>query len=202
MTPERVLFGGCGILRAEVQWLIAKHHWPADTLFLDSALHCDLERLGKGVHGTLVKQAGKPLVVIYGACHPHLDDMVSEAGMVRTEGQNCIEMLLGHERFTEELTHGAYFLLEEWARRWTAITYSTFGRNHQVIREIFQGDRRYLLALRTPCSRDFTREAAAAADLVGLPLRWLDVSLDHFEHVLIAAVERMRVQRAAAGGGA
>lgn len=192
MSTDRLLLGGCGILRKEVQWLIARHGWPVDTLFLDSALHCDLERLGKGLAGTLERRRQSPVVVFYGACHPHMDQMLDAAGTLRTEGQNCVEMLLGHERFTQELVEGAYFLLEEWAHRWSAITYRTFGTNPAVIRGIFQGDRRYLLGLRTPCSSDFAREAEAAADLVGLPLRWLDVPLDHLDAVLSDAIARKR----------
>ena len=69
-----------------------------------------------------------------------------------------------------------------------------------MIRGIFQGDRRYLLAVRTPCSTDFSREAQAASDLVGLPLRWLDVSLDHLESVVATALARTAGEQQAQGG--
>ena len=101
MTGGRVLLGGCGILRQELRALIAKNGWPVDTIFLDSALHCDLDRLGKGLRGTLARQSGRRTVVFYGACHPQIDAMLDEAATFRTEGQNCVEMLLGHERFTQ-----------------------------------------------------------------------------------------------------
>jgi hypothetical protein len=58
------------------------------------------------------------------------------------------------------------------------------------MREIVCGDRRYLLAVRTPCSADFAVEAKSAADTVGLPLRWVEATLDHLERALSDAIER------------
>lgn len=199
MSELRLLLGGCGILRREVEYLVAKRGWPVDTLFLDSALHCDLDKLGRGVTGTLRRAASREVVVFYGACHPLMDDMLAQAGTIRTEGQNCVEMLLGHDRFTEELSRGAYFLLEEWARRWHEIVEKTFGPNLAVAREIFRTHCQYILAIRTPCSTDFTREAETAASYVGVSLRWMDVTTDHLEHVLDAAFEARR--RLGTGGG-
>lgn len=191
----RVRLTGCGILEAEVRWLAEKNGWPVDPRFFDSALHSDLERLGRAVAGVLRKRGRTPMAILYGACHPLLDQMLAGTGTPRVEGQNCVEMLLGRERFDSELAAGAYFLLEEWARRWEELTVATFGARVGVIREIFRNDRKYLLAVRTPCSGDFTADAERAARLVDLPLRWLDVSLDHLEVVVGAAIARAAGER-------
>ena len=67
---------------------------------------------------------------------------------------------------------------------------ATFGTNREVIREMYQGDRNYLLCVSTPCSGDFRAAAEEAGRLVGLPLRWMEVSLDHLETVLQEAIDR------------
>ncbi len=189
MTSDRLLLLGCGILKKEVEFLIAGNDWPVDTLFLDSALHSDFDGLAKGLTAALAMHRDEHVIVLYGTCHPLMERMLDEAHTFRTRGQNCCEMLLGHDLFTRELTNGAYFLLEEWARRWEDIQTRTFNtKNLDLIRDIFQGDRKYLLGLRTPCSGDFTAEAEAAGRMVGLPLRWLDVSLDHLGAVLLEAM--------------
>jgi len=191
MSCQDLLLVGCGILKKEVLYLIEKNHWPMETSLMASGLHCELDKLERGLRGSLRKHADRQTLVFYGCCHPRMDAILSEAHTVRTEGQNCAEMVLGHELFERELLEGAFFLFEEWAQKWQRLLVLTFGTNHQgVIREIYQGDRKYLLALRTPCSSDFRVEAEAAADYVGLPLRWLDVSLDHLEEVLRDAIER------------
>ena len=197
MSPPLIL--GCGIFRKEVAWLIRKNGWTVETSFLDSALHNNLNKLGRGLTGSLAKRADRDVIVFYGCCHPLIDRMVADGHRHarRVHGQNCIDILLGRERFDRELEAGAYFLLEDWANRWDEITGEIFGSNRDVIREIFRGDRTHLLALRTPCSEDFTAAAERAAEVVGLPVKFEDVGLDHLETVLRTEIEGMT---AAPGG--
>jgi hypothetical protein len=197
MAECRVFLMGCGILKDEVRYLIDKNKWPVDTTFFDSALHCEFDKLSHCLTTGLSKHAERNVVVFYGACHPRMERILDEAHTFRTEGQNCVDMLLGNELFTRELLAGAFFLLEEWSHRWEYIVTKSFGTtNWEVIREMFGGDRKYLLCLRTPCSGDFSRDAEEAGRLVGLPLRWMDVSLDHLEAVLAEAITRKLKERA------
>ncbi|GAM10798.1 hypothetical protein OR1_03095 [Geobacter sp. OR-1] len=191
MTGDRLLLLGCGILKKEVDFLIARNNWPMETLFLDSALHVDFDSLAKALTSSLARHREEDVIVLYGTCHPLMEQMLAKAGTFRTCGQNCCEMLLGNDLFSSELANGAYFLLEDWARRWDQILTKTFNtKNLELISDIFQGDRKYLLGIRTPCSGDFTAEAEAAGQTVGMPLHWLDVSLDHLESVLLEAITR------------
>jgi len=193
MVENRLLLMGCGILKQEVRCLIKKNNWPVDTQFFDSALHCEFDKLAHCLQSGLAKQAQRDVVVFYGSCHPLMERMLEEAQTFRTEGQNCVDMLLGNDLFTKELLEGAFFLMDEWSRRWEYILTKSFGtKNWSVIREMFSGDRKYLLGLRTPCSADFSKEAEQAAKLVDLPLRWMDVGLEHLEAVLFAAITRKR----------
>lgn len=188
-APPPLLLG-CGILRNEIRFLIEKNGWQLETHFLDSSLHIDFDKLSLTLTSSLAHHADRDAIVFYGACHPLMESILHAAGTYRTKGQNCVEMLLGPERFLAELEQGAFFLLEEWAHRWELIVTATMGTNREVVREMYQGDRNYLLCVMTPCSGDFRAEAEAAGRLVGLPLRWLDVSLDHLETVLQEAIDR------------
>lgn len=193
---DPVLLVGCGILKNEVRFLAEKNQWPLEMEFLDSSLHCDFKALETRLRGALAKHAQRRVIVFYGTCHPLMDRFLEDAQTFRTEGQNCVEMLLGKAMFDAELMAGAYFLLEDWARRWHWIVKRSLGtENPKVIRAIFQSDRKYLLAVRTPCSGDFTKEAEEARDLLELPLNWLDVSLDHLE----AELERTLTRRLEGG---
>lgn len=205
MTPAGVGAGrgplvlvGCGILRKEVDYLIAKNRWWVETRFLDSALHNYFDRLARQLERGLDAQAeaGRDAFVFYGACHPLMDRMLERHHVVRTSGQNCIVMLLGYERFMAELARGAYFLVEDWALTWEPMITACFGSNPAVVREIFHSSHQRILALRTPCSGDFTAAAEVAARFVDLPLEWLDVDLAHLETVLAEAIERAEEGRA------
>jgi len=183
---------GCGILHKEVDFLIAKNGWNVETEFLDSALHNYLNRLSKELDGALTRddQSGRDTIVFYGSCHPNMDGILQRHHTLRTHGQNCIDILLGYELFMAELTKGAYFLLEDWALTWEPMLTQAFGDNRDVLREIFHGSHKYMIAICTPCSGDFKTAAEAAAAYVDLPLRWLEVGLEHLESVLANAIAR------------
>jgi hypothetical protein len=93
-----------------------------------------------------------------------------------------------------ELSRGAYFLLEDWALTWEPMITECFGANLGVVREIIHGSHRMMIALRTPCSGDFTAAAEAAARFVDLPLEWMDVDLTHLESVISEALVRSQEQ--------
>ncbi len=188
--PTRLV--GCGILKKEVEYLIARKGWNLETHFLDSALHNYFDRLYSQLDSALGEEekSGHRAIVFYGACHPRIDDILNRHHTLRTQGQNCIVMLLGYERFMEELEKGAYFLLEDWANTWQPMITQAFGTNLAVVREIFHSSHKYMVALRTPCSGDFTAAAEAAARFVDLPLIWMDTDLSHLESVLAEAVAR------------
>ncbi|MEO5345775.1 MAG: DUF1638 domain-containing protein [Magnetococcus sp. YQC-9] len=183
---------GCGILQKEVVYLIRKNGWNLDPRFLDSSLHNHLARLSTSLNQALDQEGetGRDTIVFYGCCHPKMEGILESHRTLRTHGQNCIVMLLGYDRFMAELEEGSYFLLEEWALCWRPMFAEVFGDKRSVVREIFHASHKAIAAIRTPCSGDFSREAEELADYLGLPLRWMDLSLDHLEEVLSDALER------------
>jgi hypothetical protein len=191
ITPGKpIALVGCSILHKEVDFLIKKNGWNIETHFLVSSLHNYLNKLGNELNAALVSEEkrGYQSIVFYGACHPRMEDILAQHHTVRTEGQNCIVMLLGYERFMEDLGKGAYFLLEDWALTWEPMITAAFGKNVAVVQEIFHSSHKYMVAVRTPTSTDFTAAAEAAARFVDLPLVWVDASLDHLESILAEAI--------------
>jgi hypothetical protein len=184
MADEKLLLIGCGIFKAEIEFLCAKNHWSLDTHFLPPSLHIDFKALQSELTCALDCHAQRDTVVFYGACHPLMEQMLHNYHTLRSEGQNCVEMLLGRERFMAELEQGAFFLLEDWVRHWDKVILKTFGNHPAVIKQIFQQDHRYLLCLNTPCSHDFTDKAQAIGATLGLPVQSLTVSLDFLEMTL------------------
>ena len=191
MSAPLVLVG-CGILQKEVDFLIRKNGWPVTTCWLRSALHNYFDQLYQELDQGLrdAEQAGHRAVAFYGACHPRMDHLLQSHHTCRTEGQNCVAMLLGYELFMERLCQGSYFLLEDWALSWEPMITEAFGKNLAVVREIFHSSHKFIIAIRTPCSTDFREAAEAAARFVDLPLRWMDADLNHLEAVLADAIQR------------
>lgn len=190
MNNQKLLLVGCGILKKEIRCLIEKNQWPVEAIFLNSALHVDFDQLARSLSAAFGLYHERDIIVFYGCCHPLMDQMLEKAAAFRTVGQNCVDILLGPTVFTQELSQGAFFLLEDWAQRWNEIALKMSGNNPKGLRYIFQCHHAYLLALRTPCSEDFSDQAEEVADMVGLPLRWMDVSLDRLESILRTTIMR------------
>ncbi|MBN2712218.1 MAG: DUF1638 domain-containing protein [Planctomycetes bacterium] len=182
MCP-RVLVG-CGILHKEIEMLIKRNGWPVTCHFSCSSLHVDFNRLRESLESNLDKYKDRNPTVFYGTCHPQMEQILNDHCTQRTLGQNCIEILLGQELFQTELAKGAFFLLEDWAQKWRHVIVEAMGDDPSLWAEIFQSQHRYILAIRTPCSEDFTGGAEAFAKAMGLPLRWMDATTEHLESAL------------------
>lgn len=187
---ERII--GCGILKKEIRYLAEKNRWHGGMEFLPSGLHVDFEKLQTSLEKCLRRQAGEPAVVFYGACHPRMDQILAAAGVIRTPGQNCVDIYLGHETFCRELEQGAFFLFEDWALHWKEIICLVMPGDPEIMRSIFRGAHKYLLAIRTPCSGDFSAEAEAVSAMTSLELRWIDVGLEHLEANLAATLKNAK----------
>ncbi len=187
---------GCGILQREVDAVIAHRGWSLATHYLDSSLHLDYRELKHQLTQALAEHPKGSSLVFYGCCHPLMDRILAESDAVRPPGQNCLSMLLGDELFQKELLAGSFFLLEEWTQNWHQVMEKTFGKKKQINAEIFRASHKGFLAINPPCSGDFTQAAEAIAQEMNLPLRWINVNLDHLEQVLEEAL-RLRLARRA-----
>ena len=188
--PERII--GCGILKKEIRYLAEKNHWQGGMTFLPSGLHVDFEKLQTSLEKCLRLHAGEPAISFYGACHPRMDQILDAAGVIRTPGQNCVDIYLGHEMFCRELEQGAFFLFEDWALHWEEIVGSVMPGDPEIMRSIFRGAHKYLLAIRTPCSGDFSAAAEAVSAMTSLELRWIDAGLEHLEANLAATLKNAK----------
>lgn len=182
----------CGILEKEIRFLAEKNGWDLRQTFLPSGLHVDFERLEDSLVKSLAQHKGETGLVFYGACHPRMDQILAQAGSIRTPGQNCVDIYLGHEAFNRELERGAFFLFEDWARHWKRIVGGIMPGDPEIMRSIFGSAHTYLLAIRTPCSGDFEAEAEEVSRMTSLELRWIDVGLEHLESNLAATLAAIR----------
>ena len=184
VIEPRLQLISCGILQKEILTLIAKNNWPVAAVFLPSGLHTDFGKLQSNLEKCLAVHSDLPRIVFYGACHPLMEQILANAGTVRTPGQNCVDICLGHEHFCRELEDGAFFLFEDWANHWDSIVGGEQGLTPPVMRTIFREAHTHLLAIRTPCSGDFSVQAEDISRRTSLELRWIDVGLERLEQVL------------------
>ncbi|MBN2344524.1 MAG: DUF1638 domain-containing protein [Deltaproteobacteria bacterium] len=172
----------CSILKKEVLHVLKRREGAVDITFLPSSLHNDLDKLSARLNDAMGR-FNAPTVVLYGTCHPQMDKFISHHNAQRIPCQNCIELLLGAEQYTQYLADGAFFLLEEWAHSWEKNIAAALGANIAARNALLRDSHQYLLCVNTPCSRDFSVQAKNIAKQTDLPIRSLDVELNYLENV-------------------
>ena len=193
MSDPQVIIG-CGILEKEIRYLAKKNNWSQHLIFLPSGLHVDFDKLRNSLEKCLPQYKEKPGAIFYGTCHPCMDEILAGTQCSRTPGQNCVDIYLGRDRFSQELQQGAFFLFEDWALHWKEIVGSVMPGDPDIMRNIFRSAHKYLLAIRTPCSGDFTAEAQTISDMTSLELRWIDIGLEKLEKNLRETLNRARMK--------
>ena len=92
----------CGILQEEIDRLLELGEIDAEVHYLSKGLHTDYSRLQKALNGALIKRFPRSpggIVVVYGdVClgfNGEMQALVEKHGVVKVDGLNCIDCLLG-----------------------------------------------------------------------------------------------------------
>jgi hypothetical protein len=92
----------CGILQKEIDRLLELGEIDVAVHYLSKGLHTDYKRLQKALSGALIKRLPKApagIVVVYGdVClgfNGEMQALVEKHGVVKVDGLNCIDCLLG-----------------------------------------------------------------------------------------------------------
>jgi hypothetical protein len=186
---ERILLIACAIFASEFGRLQASLRDRFDVRFLDSMLHMVPEeldcRIGEALAGT-----DRPAVLLYGDCSPHMREFARSPDRSRTAGCNCIEILLGSERYRDLRRNGAFFLMPEWAQRWEEVFKQHLGLGDPALaRDFMRDSARELVYLDTgsgPLPGELLEEISL---FLGLPVRVERTGLDGLETALRTAVD-------------
>ena len=178
----------CSVLRDELRPFLADNYPEAELLFLDSMLHMRPQRLEETLDRALGERAGRRCVLVYGDCHPRMREAASRPGCARTQGVNCGELLLGHQRYRQLRRAGAFLFLPEWTRRWREVFVDQLGFiDVELARQFMRESRQRLLYL------DTGREPVPYGTLddietfFAMPVEVLPVALDHLQKAVRAA---------------
>jgi len=121
MTEKSVIFISCGIFREELEYLVREKGLDWDILFLDAALHINFDKLKDRLTEALEKcrEEGREIKVIYGHCHPDIQEILERYGAKRIAAGNCLEAMVGAEEVArlnaEAIT---FFLSAGWVNNW------------------------------------------------------------------------------------
>jgi hypothetical protein len=90
----------CGVLKKEVERLIANGYLSVEPLYLDVGLHVNPDELKKQLVKAIDKcsaDVSRAIIVVFGdLCNPNMKEIVgSYSNVVKVDALNCIDCLLG-----------------------------------------------------------------------------------------------------------
>ena len=186
-----VLIISCGIFKKEIEFLKKENRLSYPTIFLDSAVHIYPEKLQTVLTNAIEKalKSFQYIILMYGDCHPYINDLYDPKRVVRLSGINCCENILGRELYRKLRKEGAFFVFEEWAYRWKEIFVDEIGLNEKIAPIFMKSMHKSILYIDTGVSEvpiDILKEMSAFFDL---PFDIMKVELDFLTDSIVKAYE-------------
>lgn len=132
LQPAVIL--SCSIFRKELERLRDEGNLKLPIIYLDSLLHLKPEDLQTKMESAvnLALDEYQKVLLLYGDCHPYINDGYEADRVFRVKGINCCEILLGSEDFRRLRRESVFFLLEEWVYRWQEIFIDGLGLTERL----------------------------------------------------------------------
>jgi len=107
----------CGVLKKEIERLIADDCLPVEPFYLDVGLHVNPAELKKQLIQAIEKYSkdvSRAIIVVYGdLCHPNMKEIMGNySNVTKVDALNCIDCLLGgHGKLLDIDPNWDYFYL-------------------------------------------------------------------------------------------
>ena len=130
----------CSIFKNEVVILKQNGEFDLKVLYQPSMLHMKPDVLDQRLAKEKIKFGAekKNIVLLFGDCCPYMDKIENEGRVIRTEGINCIEILLGKKPYRTLRKEGAFFLMPEWTCRWEEVFKHELQLDGDIAREFMK----------------------------------------------------------------
>ncbi|MBT3201364.1 MAG: DUF1638 domain-containing protein, partial [Phycisphaerales bacterium] len=202
MASGEIICVACGVFEFEIRMLQERGELPYPVRFLDSMLHMAPESLAEKLDVVINEElnADRRVILVFGECHASMPEMASRPGVVRAEGINCCEILLGSRRYRKLRSQGAFFLMNDWALRWRDVFARELGLSQDTATDLMREMHTKLIHLDTGAAPVPKTELNAMSDYCGLQWEAIKVSLVPLSKAIAAAAGRLGPARTLAKG--
>lgn len=186
MSEESTMFISCGIFREEIEYLIKENKLDRNLIFLDASLHVNFDKLKKKLTEALEENSGKRqrLKVLYGNCHPEMQQIMKSYSAKRIGAANCLEAMIGAEEMKRlDSEAKAFYLSAGWVNNWEemfALGEKDFGLD---FKSMF-GSYKRIVVLDTGVIPVNEEKVRKFSELTGLPVVRKHITLDYFLNLI------------------
>ncbi|MEJ2684793.1 MAG: DUF1638 domain-containing protein [Candidatus Sulfobium sp.] len=188
MAGVSTIIIGCGIFRKEIEFLIKEKGLSEDVIFLDAALHVNFDKLKVRLTDALeeCREKGGRVKILYGHCHPEMNEILGRYGAKRIEAGNCLEAIAGAEEIARlDKEAKTFFLTSGWVNNWEAMFRLGEEDFNFDFRRMFSSYKRIVVfdISGIPVDEEKVRKLS---DYARLPVERRSITLDNFLQILNA----------------
>lgn len=186
----------CGVFQKEIERLKNESGlaFPFEAHYLDPGLHVNFDDLKDALKNELErcrKKGYKGMIVVFGQCHPKIDEILKPYGATLIDCQNCVDAFITRKGMEEKAKQGLYFYLSPgWLEAWREIFRRMNWDRSEARLEMgpFKGvvfvDTLQDAGQREPQLLDFF-------DYTNLPFEIMPADLNHFRSLIIKAKDEL-----------
>lgn len=188
----------CGILKTEIERLIADGSLDIHPYFLSDKFHYDYKLLDQALTGAIRKHArlysGKIIVVYGDVClgfNSEMNALIEKYNVIKVDALNCVDCLLGGKGKLLEIDpdHVYLFLNPSWVQFFEVWK----GKSKDETRKNFTMLKGIILLDSLGNLDNYRAEIDEIADYTGLPiLGKRDEGLDGLKELLLEAMEQLK----------
>ena len=184
----------CGIFEKEIEALRPELGFPFEAHYLGAGLHVDFDDLKGALVAQLEKcrkNGNEGMIVVYGQCHPQIDEILRPYHASLVACQNCVDAFITRKGMEMKARDGLFFYLSPgWLDAWKDI----FCRLNWGLEEA----RMQMGSFRGSVYLDTLKDAQASEkelleffDFTNLPFEIMPVDLGYFKSLIVKAKERL-----------
>ncbi len=184
----------CGIFEKEIEALRTELGFPFEAHYLGAGLHVDFDDLSGALVAELEKcqkEGSEGTIVVYGQCHPKIEDILKPYHAALAACQNCVDAFITRKGLEKKAQNGLFFYLSPgWLDAWKDI-FSRLNWGPEEARMqmgSFRGSV-YLDTLKDAAARE--EELLEFFDFTNLPFEIMPVDLGYFKSLIIKAKESL-----------
>lgn len=135
---KRVLIG-CSILKDEIRKIMEETCLKNDIVYIDAALHVDLDILQQALTQKLngLEDNSQPVILVGNKCHPDIQKITEQYNGKIIQAANCIELLLGDKIKEFDQEAKTFYITSGWLARWRDIFVKGLGWDNIDARQNF-----------------------------------------------------------------
>lgn len=122
-------FIGCSMLQDEINKIISEIGLQNNILYIDAALHVNLDQLEDALTEKLnhVSEKAQPIILVGNKCHPNIVPLTDKYQGKIVNSSNCIELLLGDKMSDLDQEAKTFYITSGWLARWRDIFVKGLG---------------------------------------------------------------------------